>query len=61
VRANDDELPKKLLGAWMHQQRKIDGQQLLCDNSFARAVHAVIPTSSQNAKDYFSDIGSPSC
>jgi hypothetical protein len=43
ARASDDELPKKLLGAWMHQPRKAGGQQLSCNNNFARAICAVIP------------------
>ncbi len=43
ARASDDELPKKLLGAWMHQPRKAGGQQLSCNNNFTRAVCAIIP------------------
>jgi hypothetical protein len=42
-RSNDKELPKKLLGAWMNQPRKAGGQQLSCNNNFARAISAVLP------------------
>ena len=41
ARSNDDELPKQLLGAWMHLPRKAGGQQLSCNNNFARAISAV--------------------
>jgi hypothetical protein len=43
ARSDDEELPKKFLGAWMHKSRKPGGQQLSCNNNFARAITAVIP------------------
>jgi hypothetical protein len=43
ARSNDDELPKQLLGAWMHLPRKAGGQQLSCNNNFAQAVSMVAP------------------
>jgi hypothetical protein len=42
TRSNDEELPKKLLGAWMHQPRKVGGQQLSCNNNFAKAISAAV-------------------
>ena len=41
ARSNDEELPKKILGAWMPQSKKSGGQQLSCNNNFARAISAV--------------------
>jgi len=32
ARSNDEEPPKKFLGAWMNQPRKTGGQQLSCSN-----------------------------
>jgi hypothetical protein len=43
ARSNDEELTKKLLGAWLNQPRKAGGQQLSCNNNFARAISAVLP------------------
>jgi hypothetical protein len=43
ARANDEELPKKFLGAWMHQPRKVGGLKLSCNNNFAKAISAVVP------------------
>jgi hypothetical protein len=43
TRSSDNELPKKFLGAWMHQPKKLGGQQLSCNNNFARAITAVLP------------------
>jgi hypothetical protein len=43
ARSDNEELPKKFLGAWMHKPRKPGGQQLSCNNNFARAITAVIP------------------
>jgi hypothetical protein len=43
MRSNNDELPKKVLGARMHQPKKAGRQQLPCNNHFARAVTAVFP------------------
>jgi hypothetical protein len=42
MRSNEEELPKKFLGAWMHKTRKKGGPQLSCNNNFARAVSAII-------------------
>ncbi len=42
MRANDEELPKKFLGAWMHQPRKVGGLKLSCNNNFAKAISAVV-------------------
>jgi len=43
ARSGDEGLPKKLLGAWMHQPRKAGGQQLSCNNNFAHAITAILP------------------
>ena len=43
TRANDEELPKKFLGAWMHQPRKVGGLQLSWKNNFSKAISAVVP------------------
>jgi hypothetical protein len=36
-------LPKKLIGAWINQPRKIGGQQLSSNNNFGRAIAAIVP------------------
>jgi hypothetical protein len=43
ARSDANEFPKKFLGAWMNQPRKIGGQQLLCNNNFANAIKVVVP------------------
>ncbi len=43
ARSNEEDLPKKFLGAWMYQPRKIGGPQLSCNNNFARAISAILP------------------
>jgi hypothetical protein len=43
ARSNDEELTKRLLGAWMNQPRKARGQQLPCNNNFAKAISVVLP------------------
>ena len=56
ARSNEEELPKKFLGAWMHRPRKIGGPQLSCNNNFARAVSAIVPNiQSENRGLLFKD------
>jgi hypothetical protein len=43
ARSDASKLPKKFLGAWMNQPRKIGGQQLSCNNNFASMIKAVVP------------------
>jgi hypothetical protein len=47
-----EELPKKILGAWMHQPRNSSRQQLLCSNNFARAISAVVPNITPETQDH---------
>jgi hypothetical protein len=50
ARSNEEDLPKKFLGAWMYQPRKIGGPQLSCNNNFARAISAILPDNQSGDK-----------
>jgi hypothetical protein len=46
-RSDDQMLPKKLLGAWIHGPRKIGKPQLSCNNNFLTAIQACLPELSE--------------
>ena len=45
----ENSLPKKLLGAWIHCPRKIGAPQLSCKKHFATVISTVIPEVTTNA------------
>jgi hypothetical protein len=57
ARLKNDDLPKKFLGAWMHQPRKIGGPQLSYNNNFTRAISAVCLKFNLKTKAFYSKSG----
>jgi hypothetical protein len=43
ARSNERSYPKKFLGAWMNQPKKNGGVQLSCNDTFAKAISAILP------------------
>ena len=50
IRSEKNNIPRKLLGAWIFAPRKIGRPQNLCNNNFLVAICALIPEVEKNGK-----------
>ena len=50
IRANNDSLSKKLIGAWIFCPRKMGGPQNSSNNNFMSVIQAITPDISENGK-----------